>query len=381
VVDDKIWANSGDSHFLEPEDVLTQGVPKRLAERMPRTERDGDYELVHVDNQTIRRRLPRPIAEGEHAGKTFMEVEMRPPGARDAKARLTDLDQEGIWGEVVYPSLTLWNNYIRDAELARAAAVAINDWSIAEVQGVSPRFVCTAALPLRNVEDAVAELQRAAGLGFRAILLPTGLPSDASPWNSDNWEPLWAAAEDAGLVLAFHIGTDVGEIDLQGGEGGYDVIAHRGPGGAVLNYVETTFSGQRVAVQLIAGGALDRHPGLRVLISEGGATWVPQLADRMEEAYRQHADFVRPKLSRSPREIMYSQVYASFQHDKSAVAAYTAMGYPNVMFGSDYPHIEGTFGHTQETLKALFDGVDESSRRRITQESFLDLFPHVGAPV
>ena len=63
-MDDKIWANSGDSHFLEPEDVLTQGVPQRLAERMPRTERDGDYEIVYVDNQTIRRRVPKPIAEG-----------------------------------------------------------------------------------------------------------------------------------------------------------------------------------------------------------------------------------------------------------------------------------------------------------------------------
>jgi predicted TIM-barrel fold metal-dependent hydrolase len=377
---DKIWANSGDSHFLEPEDVLTRGMPKRLADRMPRTERDGDWEFVHVDGQTIRRRVPRPIAEGEFEGMSFMEVEMRPPGARDATMRLKDLDNEGIWGEVVYPSLTLWNNFIRDPELARAAAQAINDWAISEVQAVSPRLVCTANLPLRSVEDAVAELQRAASLGFKAVLLPTGLPEDADGWNNPSWEPLWAAADEAGLILTFHIGTDVGGADIAAGEGGFDVIAYRGAGGAVLNYVETTFSGQRVAMQLVAGGALDRHPNLKVLISEGGATWVPQLADRMEEAYRQHNAFVRPKLSRGPREILFSQVYASFQHDMSAVAAYTAMGYPNVMFGSDYPHIEGTFGHTQETLRDLFDGVDDAARRRVTCDAFLDLFPHVGEP-
>ena len=50
-------------------------------------------------------------------------------------------------------------------------------------------------------------------------------------------------------------------------------------------------------------------------------------------------------------------MYASFQHDETAVAAYEHMGYKNVMFGSDYPHMEGTFGHTQDTLKGLFDGV------------------------
>ncbi len=378
---EKLWANSGDSHFLEPEDVLTNGLPERLASRMPRTERDGDFEIVHVDGQTIRRRVPKPIAEGEFEGMTFMEVEMRPPGARDARMRLKDLDDEGIWGEVVYPSLTLWNNFIRDAEVARAAARAINDWAISEIQGVSPRLVCTAALPLRSVEDAIAELQRAAGLGFAAVLLPTGLPEDAPKWNHDSWEPLWAAAEEAGMVLTFHIGTDVGSMSASdAGEGGFETMAYRGPGGAILNYVETTFSGQRVAMQMVASGALDRHPNLKVLISEGGATWVPQLADRMEEAYRQHTAFVRPKLSRGPKEILYSQVYASFQHDSSAVAAHTAMGYPNVMFGSDYPHVEGTFGHTQQTLHKLFDGVDPAARQRITQDAFLDLFPAVGQP-
>ena len=78
-------------------------------------------------------------------------------------------------------------------------------------------------------------------------------------------------------------------------------IAYRGPGGALLNYTETTFSGQRATMKMVASGALDRHPNLKVLFSEGGATWVPFLADRMTEGYRQHAMMVRPKLSRTPR--------------------------------------------------------------------------------
>jgi hypothetical protein len=103
----------------------------------------------------------------------------------------------------------------------------------------------------------------------------------------------------------------------------------------------TSFGGQRAVTKLVASRALDRHPKLKVLVSEGGATWVPFIADRMEEGYRQHAMVVRPKLSRSPREIIYSQVYASFQHDSSAIAAMTAMSYRNVLWGSDYPNIEG----------------------------------------
>ena len=62
------------------------------------------------------------------------------------------------------------------------------------------------------------------------------------------------------------------------------------------------------------------------------------------------------------------------------VATVTAMGYRNVMWGSDYPHVEGTFGHTQETLQELFEGVSDDVRHRITVGAFLDLFPEVGEP-
>jgi predicted TIM-barrel fold metal-dependent hydrolase len=133
-------------------------------------------------------------------------------------------------------------------------------------------------------------------------------------------------------------------------------------------------------MKMVASGALDRHQSLKVLVSEGGATWVPFLGDRMTEGYRQHQMMVRPVLSRTPKEILYSQVYASFQHDVTAVAAVTAMGYRNVMFGSDYPHMEGTYGHTQRTLHELFDGVDDDTTYRITRGAFLELFPEVGQP-
>jgi predicted TIM-barrel fold metal-dependent hydrolase len=116
---------------------------------------------------------------------------------------------------------------------------------------------------------------------------------------------------------------------------------------------------------------------VKVVVSEGGATWGPFVADRLDEAYRTHFSAVRPRLDRLPSEYLYSNVYASFQHDRSAVAAATAMGWTNVMWGSDYPHLEGTFGHTQKTLHELFDDVPETSRRRITVGAFAELFPHV----
>ena len=369
----KIWAHSADSHFLEPADLWHQIMPKAQADRMPQTEMLSDTEeRVTVDGKSFTRPVPKMMTAKGTTGETIGQLSQRPPGSRDINLRMKDLDQEGIWAEVMFQSIGLWCSLIEDPQLIRDAARAENDWLVSEILPVAPdRLVPAALMPMLQVEDAVAECIHAAEIGLKLISLPTGNPPGTRDYNHESWEPLWATAEETGMVVAFHIGTD-GAADTN--------QMFRGAGGAILNYVNTTYGGQFAAMKMVTSGALERHPGLKVLIAEGGATWVPQVGDRMNEAYRQHFMFVRPQLSKPPKEYLYGQVYASFQHDESAPAAMSAMGYQNVMFGSDYPHIEGTFGHTQETLHGLLDDVAPAVRERITRGAFEELFPHVSSP-
>ena len=371
---EKMWAHSGDAHFLEPEGFWKELMPAGYADRMPRSERiSEDEEIVYVDGTSFRRKLPHiALKKSPTTGLTIGDMVMRAPGARDLDARLADLDEEGIWGEVIYGSLGLWENLITDRELVRAAAAAQNEWKVVEIQGRAPeRLVPAASIPVLSVDDAVSELQHAKSLGLHVASLPTTPPKETDDWNRDSWEPLWAAAEEAGMVLGFHACNDGDDVSTR----------FRGPGGAVLNYVSTGLCGQVLSTKLVTSGALDRHPDLKILISEGGATWIPFIGDRMNEGYRQHGGtgFIRPILSTLPKEILFRQVYTSFQHDASAVFC-PAMGYHNVLWGSDYPHLEGTYGHTQKTLHELFDDVDDAVRRRITRGTFEELFPHVTQP-
>jgi predicted TIM-barrel fold metal-dependent hydrolase len=373
-VTEKLWAHSGDAHMSGEREVWDRILPKALADRMPRSVKDpsGEFETVHVDGRSFQRQMPRIMQKKGSDGRTIMELIERPQ-ANDVRTRVADLDSEGIWAEIIYGGLGIWETLIQDRELIRAASRAQNEWKREEIQGYAPdRLVPTASVPLLEIDDAVAETVHAAEIGLHAISLPTSPPSGLPKWNRDHWEPLWSAAEEAGLVIGFHIGTDNDTND--------NASVWAGPGGAVLNYVNTTWGGQLAAVQLTSSGVLDRHPDLRIIISEGGATWVPFMGDRMNEAYRQHGTFVRPVLSRLPKEILYRQVYASFQHDESAIGAMTALGFTNVCWGSDYPHIEGTFGHTQKTLHELFDDCAPEVRHRITQGAFKELFPHVSDP-
>ncbi|MBW8793430.1 MAG: amidohydrolase [Streptomyces sp.] len=345
----KIWVNSGDSHVMEPADVWTERLPARLGARAPRSERGEKYEMLYIDGERIDRQL------GD-----FMDA-MRPPGAWDLKVRLKDLDQEGVWSQLAFPSMGFWLVSITDRELARETVRAWNDWAHEEILSKNKRVITTACVSTADIDDAVAELERAAELGFKAVFLPCST-RQGEEYALDRWEPLWTAAERAGMVLGFHIGT------------GAQNVVFRGPGGAVVNYMETTYPGMRVVSHMVAGGALDRHPDLKILIAEGGAGWVPAIGDRMDEAYRQHGMFVRPKLSRLPSEIIRQQVYASFQHDRSSVEIVESTGYRNVMWGDDYPHLEGTYGHTQATLHDLFDGVPVDVRERVTRGTFNELF-------
>jgi predicted TIM-barrel fold metal-dependent hydrolase len=370
---EKIWANSGDSHWIEQPDFWHQHLPRALADRMPRSEKDADgqFETIHVDGQSFRRRLPTVYRnKGKDGLSMAEESSARAPGAGNPKLRLADLDQEGVWGELIFASIGMWQFMIRDPELAREGTRVQNDWTASEIAGVSKRMVPTAGISLLDIDDAVEEVQRAAGMGFRAIALPVDPPKSCDQFGFDSWEPLWAVCEEAGVAVAFHIGTG----DLA------DIAPHRGPGAMVQNYVEQSYGGQRATMRMVSSGALDRHPNLKLIVAEGGASWVPFVGDRMNEGYRQHHGWVRPKLSRLPKDILFDQVYTSFMHDVSAVSTFMSSGYKNIMWGSDYPHVEGTYGHTQETLHELFDDVPDDVRYRITIGTFLELFPDVGEP-
>ncbi len=384
----KLWANSGDSHFVEPPDLFDTSLPKDLADRMPKSVKDpdGEYETVTVDGQSFRRKMPRLDATAQRMSLTAEEFldEKRLAGESltrgaagngwDVPARLADLDSEGIWAELVFPSLGIWAFNIRDPKLAVAGSQATNDWA-ASIQNQSPRIVATASLPLLEVNDTIAEIHRATDLGFKAGFLPVRPSADGPGWAHDQWDPVWDAFAETGMVVTFHIGTEPHTPDQRTG------VYHTGRGGAIMNYTETTFGGQRAICQMVASGALDKRPTLKVMVSEGGSGWIPFIADRLDEAYRQHSAAVRPKLTRPPGEILFEQVYASFQHDyRSSVIAMTGAGYRNTVWGSDYPHFEGTFGHTQKTLHELFDDVPADVSHRMRIGAFQEMFPHVPAP-
>ena len=344
---ERMWVNSADSHVLEPPEIWRE-LPEAMRDRAPLTVKEDDREIVYIDGKVVRRD---PLAWVES---------FRPPGARDLAMRMKDLDDQGIWAECVFPSMGIWVTLIDDPELYAACARVYNDWLAADVNGFSERLIGAAIIPTLDTGHAVAEIHRCAELGYKTVSLAMAAPAERR-YNQEVWEPVWAAIEETGLPVCFHAGT------------GSAANLPQGPGGALINYVNVSLGAEQTVTDLVAGGVLDRHRELKVFMVEVGAAWLPWLGDRMDEAYRQHGFFMR-KFSSLPSEQIRRQVYVSFQHDKTAVAAAQHMGLRTVMWGSDYPHLEGTYPRTQEVLQELFDGIEPEVRQPILIDTFTELF-------
>ena len=240
--------------------------------------------------------MPRSTLVDAETGESMLE---KAPGSNDPHLRLHDLDQEGIWAELIYPSLAIWAHSIRDPELLAVGCAAVNDWAI-EYQKVSQRYVCNATIPTLDVDHAVAEVVRAAG------------------WASKR--PSCRSLHPVTMIGTRRSGSLSGRLSRRRTRSSATTLAPsrmtnpRQMGsitedrGAILNYMETTFGGQRAVAKMIATGVFDRHPRLKAIVSEGGATWGPFIADRLDEAYRQHGSVVRPRLERLPSEYLYNNV-------------------------------------------------------------------------
>ena len=252
----KIWANSGDSHLVEPDDLFATSLPPALAERMPRSVKADDGRQRRPSTSTGSRSSRRIPARSRRSPTRRQRARRheRAPGANDVNLRLRDLDQEGVWAELVYPSIGIWMSSIRDPELLAAGCRAINEWAF-EFQRRSLRHVPTATIPLLTVEHAVAEVERAADIGFKAAYFAGRAADRRGLERRDVGAAVGGVRGDRPGVGYPHRHRAARRVART--HGAY----YRGPGGALLNYVETTYGGQRAATKMIASRRARPPPG------------------------------------------------------------------------------------------------------------------------
>jgi predicted TIM-barrel fold metal-dependent hydrolase len=202
-------------------------------------------------------------------------------------------------------------------------------------------------VPMLDLDDAIAEATRIAAVGFRALFLPARVPSRA--YNDPEYDRFWEVAQDLALPLTFHSGT------------GYENRITRGPGGAVINYIlASQLDGPSVILNMAAGGALDRFPGIRIVTVETGAAWLAWIMTQADLIYEDHSKYSKQRLSLKPSQLIRRQAHATFMLDHVAINNRYITGIETIMWGNDYPHPEGTWPNSAAALTEQFRDIPEA---------------------
>jgi predicted TIM-barrel fold metal-dependent hydrolase len=238
------------------------------------------------------------------------------------------------------------------ADLQMACAQVYNDWLAESFLHRPDVFIPAAVVPVRDVASAAAELERIANLGFKAAMIPTSPPA-GMPYNRPEFDPLWQIASRANMPLSLHTGT--GALPQQ----------EKGPGGAVINYAKVGLLSADTLCYFAASGVLERFPDLKMVFVETGAGWFAYCCERMDEAFEEHQQWVKPKLKEPPSHYAKTQCHVTLGADRAPLLTREITGIEPLLWASDYPHPEGTFPESQAVVARIFQGIPEAEMRAI----------------
>lgn len=325
--------------------------------------------------------LPRQIRITEVAEEKFLirdfnenwrkGIEKDLTGAWDGTQRNRVLDGDGVVSEVLFPdgitemnappfgaglSLKTWGV---DPELQWAGARAHNRWMAEFVADCPERRIGLAIVPIcYDIELACAEIKEAKEKGMKGILIPA-IWGEYAAYNDPKYYPIWELCQDLDMVVHTHAGPSCDyNFDL--------------PGAMGVFLMEFHWWASRAIWTMIMGGVYEFYPKLKFCITEVGEFWIPGMIHMMDvRASVKHTsgklgDF-RSHLTMKPSEYFRRniRVGASAMMDKESVDARYDVGINNLMWGTDYPHPEGTWPQTRDQMIECFKGLPEHELDRI----------------
>ncbi|MBV8387433.1 MAG: amidohydrolase family protein [Acidimicrobiia bacterium] len=397
---------SGDGHLLEPTDLFRTRLPKHLRDRAV-WEEDFEVDPPFEGGAHVFRQLHTPGFEGWTISR-YRQTQGRTPEG-DPELILEDMDLDGVDAQVLHPNLSLFGLYSDDHELSMAHARVYNDYVAERFSPYFDRLAPTAPVPITDVDDAVAEIERVAAAGFRAILLPASPPRS---YYTRDLDPVWAAAQASGVHVFIHTQTggvkvnDPASTTLKvvmesAAQVNQPMTEKSASTRMVTQSIYSTIVPQQVICELIGGGVAERYPDLHFALIEFNAHWLASLMGAMDKCWvtgiGQDADWWlgywdgerpahdQPNMAQlfrlnekwpyplKPSEYVQRQFHVQFQDDPVAVACRHITGVSTIVWGNDYPHAEGTFRGSRELIGQLFAGVPADERAAILGGTLGDL--------
>lgn len=310
-------------------------------------------------------------------------------GHYDSEARLADYDYDGVAAGVIFHASENFEPMpfmsqipgapSGDLELRAVGMQIYNRWLADFVSKAPQRHIGLAYLPMWDIDQAIDELQWAHDHGLKAVNLPALRDGELLEYNNQAWDPFWAVCEERQMPVVTHVGAR-GNAKYSGPEAV-----------AIISMESGSFYSHRAVWWLIFGGVFERFPGLKHVITETPGNWFPTLTLELDGIWNMfsteremNAAFF-DKCPRKPSEYMNNNVFfgASFASPYEAEQAVLQGFQTQMMWGSDYPHIEGTFVYpdgkdmpsvTRLALQNTFCDIPSDQTQRIIADNAIDVY-------
>jgi predicted TIM-barrel fold metal-dependent hydrolase len=377
---------SADDHVQETPDLWEKRLPNHLRDLAPKIIRLNDGAAAWQWGDNPPRRLGMDVWAGREI-KSEKEIETVPwekvnPATYEPHERLKAMDQDGVYGAVLYPnfSRTFVGMWLTDhddkkkqisSELAVACIQVYND-HVAEFCAVDPkRLVPIGIIPMESTETAVAEIKRMAKNGVRGGLIPPDAGKGRF-WNNPVFEPIWKTMAELDMSINLHTGAQSGvklpsPMPNQPGEG---------PGSAEATSTLGRMMNAIPVTTLLWSGIFDRYPNLKLVAVETDVGWLAYVKQRAEWVYKNFPWrwHLQPSLKHPPGYYFGRSLFATFQEDIAGVQSRNLTGVDALCWASDFPHPETTWPRTKESLAEQFEGVPEADFRKMVCENTARLY-------
>jgi predicted TIM-barrel fold metal-dependent hydrolase len=363
-----------DAHVNEPPDLWQQRVSAKFKDRAPQVRHTDKGDLWIFDGGKEKW----PVGLTAVAGLSFFDFkpmgityETMRPGSFDPKARLDDMDADGIYAQVLYPSVTLRGAkiYSEQRDLQLACVRAYNEWLTEFCESSGGRLIPQAILPTTGLEDSIAELEWASRNGHVGGVISSFPNGSLEPKPED--DRFWAMVQEANVPIAVHIGSFV-RGDLAGRRESWSSLAFVGM--AAL----TKAGGQTLPVvcDILFSGIFQRFPRLRIVLVESNIGWIPTLCEQSDDMfmrYRWYTGAVNEQKER-PSDIFFRNFWATFMVDTVGVDLRHRMNVDHLMWSSDYPHSGSDWPDSRLTIERIFRDVPKDEVKKMLHTNCKKLY-------
>jgi predicted TIM-barrel fold metal-dependent hydrolase len=333
---------SADDHWSVTEDIFYESFPPHLRDRAPRIWHDGFWRIGKPGGKQVWSSDPK-------IQNAVMTANLRTAWTHDMRRH--HLAAEGITKEIVFPQSLLGYSE-PDPEVREWIYWTYNTY-IAEQGRKNSSFFGMGLFSNwwdeAKVERSMDQIVRLGLKGFLMLVNLKGSDNTEVSYADPALDRFWAVASEAGLPVCFHIG---------------EPFTSSGRGAMAYHTLVAMAPFRKPISQIVFGGVLDRHPNLQIVFAEGGIGWVLPWLQDAEAMYDTYSELVeRPKCR--PSHYWRTNCAATFQADALGLSRLDVLGADRVLWASDYPHTEGTYGFSAAVMKSIVDQVGEADARLI----------------